>query len=103
MRFSIKALGCAMAVSLALTPVMSMAWEKDKTYAITILHTNDHHGHFWHNDHGEYGLAAQKRWSIRFVRKWRVKAAACCCFPAVILILACLSPTCRMRSPIFVV
>lgn len=49
-----------MAVSLALTPVMSMAWEKDKTYAITILHTNDHHGHFWHNDHGEYGLAAQK-------------------------------------------
>ena len=60
MRFSIKALGCAMAVSLALTPVMSMAWEKDKTYAITILHTNDHHGHFWHNDHGEYGLAAQK-------------------------------------------
>ncbi|MEI7367630.1 bifunctional UDP-sugar hydrolase/5'-nucleotidase UshA [Pectobacterium sp. 1950-15] len=60
MRFSIKALGCAMAVSLALTPVMSMAWEKDKTYTITILHTNDHHGHFWHNDHGEYGLAAQK-------------------------------------------
>ncbi|KGA35671.1 5'-nucleotidase [Pectobacterium brasiliense] len=60
MRFSIKALGCAMAVSLALTPVMSMAWEKDKTYSITILHTNDHHGHFWHNDHGEYGLAAQK-------------------------------------------
>ncbi|KHT19815.1 bifunctional UDP-sugar hydrolase/5'-nucleotidase UshA [Pectobacterium brasiliense] len=60
MRFSIKALGCAMAVSLALTPVISMAWEKDKTYAITILHTNDHHGHFWHNDHGEYGLAAQK-------------------------------------------
>ncbi|MBI0548745.1 bifunctional UDP-sugar hydrolase/5'-nucleotidase UshA [Pectobacterium parmentieri] len=60
MRFSIKVLGCAMAVSLALTPVMSMAWEKDKTYAITILHTNDHHGHFWHNDHGEYGLAAQK-------------------------------------------
>lgn len=60
MRFSIKALGCVMAVSLALTPVMSMAWEKDKTYAITILHTNDHHGHFWHNDHGEYGLAAQK-------------------------------------------
>ncbi len=34
--------------------------EKDKTYAITILHTNDHHGHFWQNDHGEYGLGAQK-------------------------------------------
>ncbi|MCK9781159.1 bifunctional UDP-sugar hydrolase/5'-nucleotidase UshA [Proteus columbae] len=43
-----------------MTPVMSQAWEKDKTYEITILHTNDHHGHFWHNDRGEYGLAAQK-------------------------------------------
>lgn len=36
------------------------AWEKDKTYPITILHTNDHHGHFWHSENGEYGLAAQK-------------------------------------------
>lgn len=60
MRFSIKTLGYAVAVSLALTSVGAMAWEKDKTYAITILHTNDHHGHFWQNDYGEYGLAAQK-------------------------------------------
>ncbi|MCV9877816.1 bifunctional UDP-sugar hydrolase/5'-nucleotidase UshA [Brenneria izbisi] len=60
MRLSIKALGCAVAVSLALTSVGAMAWEKDKTYAITILHTNDHHGHFWQNEYGEYGLAAQK-------------------------------------------
>ncbi|MCX8660735.1 bifunctional UDP-sugar hydrolase/5'-nucleotidase [Gilliamella sp. B2772] len=35
-------------------------WEKDKPYSFTILHTNDHHGHFWQNDIGEYGLAAQK-------------------------------------------
>lgn len=27
---------------------------------VTLLHTNDHHGHFWQNKHGEYGLAAQK-------------------------------------------
>lgn len=27
---------------------------------ITILHTNDHHGHFWKNENGEAGLAAQK-------------------------------------------
>lgn len=32
----------------------------DKTYKITILHTNDHHGRFWPNADGEYGLAAQK-------------------------------------------
>ncbi|WP_366941236.1 bifunctional UDP-sugar hydrolase/5'-nucleotidase UshA [Gilliamella sp.] len=34
--------------------------EKDKSYQFTILHTNDHHGRFWQNDIGEYGLAAQK-------------------------------------------
>lgn len=28
---------------------------------ITILHTNDHHGRFWRNGDGEYGLAARKR------------------------------------------
>ena len=34
--------------------------DKDKTYAITILHTNDHHGRFWQNRNGEYGMAARK-------------------------------------------
>ena len=34
--------------------------EKDKTYRITILHTNDHHGRFWKNGDGEYGMAARK-------------------------------------------
>jgi len=27
---------------------------------ITILHTNDNHGRFWHNEKGEYGMAARK-------------------------------------------
>ncbi|HFZ1791288.1 TPA: bifunctional UDP-sugar hydrolase/5'-nucleotidase UshA [Serratia marcescens] len=60
MRFSMKTTACALAVSLTLLSGAASAWEKDKTYAITILHTNDHHGHFWQNDHGEYGLGAQK-------------------------------------------
>ena len=60
MRFSLKTTACALAVSLTLLSGAASAWEKDKTYAITILHTNDHHGHFWQNDHGEYGLGAQK-------------------------------------------
>jgi len=34
--------------------------QKDKTYYLTILHTNDHHGRFWKNSDGEYGLAARK-------------------------------------------
>lgn len=29
-------------------------------YTLTVLHTNDHHGRFWQNEYGEYGLAAQK-------------------------------------------
>ncbi|MBS0968312.1 bifunctional UDP-sugar hydrolase/5'-nucleotidase [Chimaeribacter arupi] len=49
-----------MAATLAAQPAISYAWEKDKTYDITILHTNDHHGHFWQNAYGEYGLSAQK-------------------------------------------
>ncbi len=35
-------------------------FEKDKIYNITILHTNDHHGRFWKNGDGEYGMAARK-------------------------------------------
>ncbi|WP_337262920.1 MULTISPECIES: bifunctional UDP-sugar hydrolase/5'-nucleotidase UshA [unclassified Serratia (in: enterobacteria)] len=60
MRFSLKTTACALAVSLTLLSGAASAWEKDKTYDITVLHTNDHHGHFWQNDHGEYGLGAQK-------------------------------------------
>ncbi|MDP2561376.1 bifunctional UDP-sugar hydrolase/5'-nucleotidase UshA [Psychrobium sp. 1_MG-2023] len=31
-----------------------------KTHYVTVLHTNDHHGRFWHNKDGEYGMAARK-------------------------------------------
>jgi 5'-nucleotidase/UDP-sugar diphosphatase len=34
--------------------------ESDKTYHLTVMHTNDHHGRFWHNSDGEYGMAARK-------------------------------------------
>jgi 5'-nucleotidase/UDP-sugar diphosphatase len=50
-------------LALALAGCSSLAPsgpEKDKTYAITILHTNDHHGRFWQNRDGEYGMAARK-------------------------------------------
>lgn len=48
------------ALSLALMAATAQAYEKDKTYHFTILHNNDIHGHFWANDKGEYGFAAQK-------------------------------------------
>ncbi|WP_163922475.1 bifunctional UDP-sugar hydrolase/5'-nucleotidase UshA [Photobacterium sp. Alg240-V54] len=38
----------------------SPKWNADKTYRITILHTNDNHGRFWQNQNGEYGMAARK-------------------------------------------
>ncbi|ACR68343.1 bifunctional UDP-sugar hydrolase/5'-nucleotidase [Edwardsiella ictaluri] len=60
MKFTYRGAACAIALTLALTPGWSLAWEKDKTYNLTILHTNDHHGHFWQSEQGEYGLAAQK-------------------------------------------
>ncbi|UXI01935.1 bifunctional UDP-sugar hydrolase/5'-nucleotidase UshA [Photobacterium sp. TY1-4] len=40
--------------------VTEPSWQADTTYKLTILHTNDHHGRFWQNKYGEYGMAARK-------------------------------------------
>ena len=45
---------------LVLATSAAMAYEQDKTYQFTILHTNDTHGHFWPNAKGEYGFPAHK-------------------------------------------
>lgn len=50
----------ALTLVLLTAPLMAQAWVKDRVYKFTVLHTNDHHGHFWQNDRDEYGLAAQK-------------------------------------------
>lgn len=50
----------AAALMLMSLPWTAQAWEKDRVYKFTVLHTNDHHGRFWQNEHDEYGLAAQK-------------------------------------------
>lgn len=42
------------------TSTSAMAYQTNKTYKFTVLHTNDVHGHFWNNSNGEYGLSAQK-------------------------------------------
>lgn len=49
-----------LALTIFITPLAAQAWVKDKVYKFTVLHTNDHHGRFWQNEHDEYGLAAQK-------------------------------------------
>ena len=60
MRLTTKVLPGVLLLSLMATPLLAQAWEKDRSYKFTVLHTNDHHGRFWNNDHDEYGLAAQK-------------------------------------------
>jgi len=60
LRFTTKALPGILLLSLMATPLLAQAWEKDRSYKFTVLHTNDHHGRFWNNDRDEYGLAAQK-------------------------------------------
>lgn len=49
-----------LALALLSAPIVAQAWIKDRVYKFTVLHTNDHHGRFWQNEHDEYGLAAQK-------------------------------------------
>ncbi|WP_413595609.1 bifunctional UDP-sugar hydrolase/5'-nucleotidase UshA [Citrobacter youngae] len=60
MKFLKRGVVLALLAAFALAGQPAQAYEKDKTYKITILHTNDHHGHFWRSEYGEYGLAAQK-------------------------------------------
>lgn len=60
MKFLKRGVALALFAAFALAGQPAQAYEKDKTYKITILHTNDLHGHFWRSEYGEYGLAAQK-------------------------------------------
>ena len=50
-------LGLALGGCSSMAPLVPT---KGKTYVVTILHTNDHHGRFWQNRDGEYGMAARK-------------------------------------------
>ncbi|MCX4029099.1 bifunctional UDP-sugar hydrolase/5'-nucleotidase UshA [Spartinivicinus marinus] len=56
-RLGVLAAAAAVVSSCAWLPA---SYDDEKTYKITLLHTNDHHGRFWPNRHGEYGLAARK-------------------------------------------
>ncbi|PDO84696.1 bifunctional UDP-sugar hydrolase/5'-nucleotidase UshA [Kosakonia pseudosacchari] len=60
MRLLKKSITLGLLAAMGLASWQVQAYEQDKTYNITILHTNDHHGHFWRSDYGEYGLSAQK-------------------------------------------
>ena len=58
--FAALAVSTVLALSACSSVQHHPAYTAGKTYHLTILHTNDHHGHFWRNDHEEYGMAARK-------------------------------------------
>jgi 5'-nucleotidase/UDP-sugar diphosphatase len=41
-------------------PTLNESIDGSQVRFLTILHTNDNHGRFWHNEKGEYGMAARK-------------------------------------------
>ncbi len=45
---------------IALTACSSFSTQSNSVKYLTLLHTNDNHGRFWHNEQGEYGMAARK-------------------------------------------
>ena len=45
---------------VTLTACSSSSNNTDSVQYLTLLHTNDNHGRFWHNEQGEYGMAARK-------------------------------------------
>lgn len=98
MKFLKRGVALALLAAFTLAGQPAQAYEKDKTYKITILHTNDHHGHFWRSEYGEYGLAAQKTLVDGIRKEVAEEGAAYCCFLVVILIPAYRSPICRMRN-----
>ena len=52
----------ALAISISLQAFaaqQAMSYEADKTYKLTVLHTNDHHGRFWQDAKGRWGMAAR--------------------------------------------
>ncbi len=98
-----RGVALALLTTFTLASETALAYEQDKTYKITVLHTNDHHGHFWRNEYGEYGLAGKKRWWMVSAKRLRLKAVACCYFPVATLTLACPSLTYRMPNLIFAV
>lgn len=100
MKLMKRGVALALIAAWGLASLPAQAYEKDKTYKITILHTNDHHGHFWRSEYGEYGLSAQKTLVDGIRKDVAAQGVACCCCPVEILIPAYQSQICRMQNRI---
>lgn len=56
---SLALLMLASSTTLQAETTVQHDWVNDQEYKLTILHTNDNHGHFWQNKYGEYGMPAR--------------------------------------------
>lgn len=101
MKFLKRGVALALFAAFALASQPVQAFEKDKTYKITILHTNDHHGHFWRSEYGEYGLSAQKTLVDGIRREVAAEGEVFCCCPVVTSTPAFLNRIYRMLSQTF--
>lgn len=101
MKLMKRGVALALIAAWGLVSLPAQAYEKDKTYKITILHTNDHHGHFWRSEYGEYGLSAQKTLVDGIRKEVAAQGAACCCCREAISIPACRNPIYRTQNLIF--
>ncbi|MBS9778026.1 MAG: bifunctional UDP-sugar hydrolase/5'-nucleotidase [Gammaproteobacteria bacterium] len=58
--YSLVLLSCAGFVTQSFADSINSKADNQHVTKLTILHTNDHHGRFWRNKRGEYGMAARK-------------------------------------------
>lgn len=96
-----RGVALALLTTFTLASEAALAYEQDKTYKITVLHTNDHHGHFGAMNMANMVWRRKKRWWMVSAKRLRLKAVACCYFPVATLTLACPSLTYRMPNLIF--
>ncbi|WP_281645365.1 bifunctional UDP-sugar hydrolase/5'-nucleotidase UshA [Parendozoicomonas sp. Alg238-R29] len=57
--FTATALALSVSACSFLQHQPEATYEKDKTYKLTVLHTNDHHGRFWQDRKGRWGMSAR--------------------------------------------
>lgn len=98
-----RGVALALLTTFTLASETALAYEQDKTYKITVLHTNVIMGIFGAMNMANMVWRRKKRWWMVSAKRLRLKAVACCYFPVATLTLACPSLTYRMPNLIFAV
>ncbi|MBE0357634.1 bifunctional UDP-sugar hydrolase/5'-nucleotidase UshA [Pseudoalteromonas phenolica] len=62
-----------LSMAFALSGCTSFNIQQEEAEYLTILHTNDHHGRFWQNEKGEYGMSARKTLVDRLRKEAKIK------------------------------